>query len=116
MAHRITFLRREETTDELGQNKQGLVETKTVWADIAPTKGGEYYEAQKLREEVTWNVFVRYLPDITADMVIRHRDRLFQIKSVVDYDFKQRMLKIQCIEYVENGGGNDGGDSNRERD
>ena len=111
MAHRVTFMKRQEIIDELGQHKQSLADVCTVWADIAPTKGGEYYEAQKLREELTWNIFVRYLPNITADMVIRHKDRMFQIKSVIDYDFKQRMLKIQCTEYVENGGGDHGGDS-----
>ena len=110
MAHRVTFMKRMEVTDELGQNKQELADVCTVWAEISPTKGGEFYEAQKLREELTWNIYVRYLPNITADMVIRHKERLFQIKSVIDYDFKQRMLKIQCTEYVENGGGDDGGD------
>lgn len=116
MAHRVTFMKRDDVTDELGQHKQQLVDVYTVWADIAPTKGGEFYEAQKLREELSWNIFVRYIPDITADMLIRHKERLFQIKSVVDYDFKHRMLKIQCVEYVENGGGDSGRDTDGQWD
>lgn len=116
MKHRVTFLKRGTVTDELGQERQSLKEVATVWADIAPTKGGEFYEAQKLREELTWKVYVRYLPDITADMLIRHKEKLFEIKSVIDYDFQHRMLQIMCTEYVEKGDETDGRTDCSDRD
>ena len=66
MDKRVTFLERREAADELGQCRQGMAEVRTVWAAIAPVRGGEYYEAQKLREELTWKIYVRFLPGITA--------------------------------------------------
>lgn len=109
MDKRVTFFRREEVADGLGQCRQGMTEVCTVWAAIAPVRGGEYYEAQKLREELTWKIYVRFLPGITADMAIRYKDRMFQIKSVIDVNFRQRTLEIMCTEYVGKEGGGIGG-------
>jgi len=111
MDKRVTFLEHREVTDELGQSRQELAEVCTVWADIAPTKGREFYEAQKLREELTWKIYVRFLPGITADMAIRYKDRIFQIESVIDIGFRQRTLEIICTEYVEKEGEGIGGDT-----
>lgn len=111
MDKRVTFLERREVADELGQNRQGMAEVCTVWASIAPTRGGEYYEAQKLREELTWKIYVRFLPGITADMAIRYKERVFQIKSVIDVNFRQRTLEIMCTEYVGKEGEGVGGNT-----
>ena len=62
MNKRITFEKITESEDELGQMCQRYEAVRTVWATITPTRGGEYYEAQKLREELTFKIYVRYLP------------------------------------------------------
>ena len=109
LRQRVTFYQREDVEDELGQSRQELKKVCNVCATITPTKGGEYYEAQKLREELTWKIFVRYLPNVTADMVIRYKQRWFQIKSVIDMDFKQRTLELICTEYIQKDGEENGG-------
>lgn len=112
MNKRITFEKITESEDELGQMCQRYEAVRTVWATITPTRGGEYYEAQKLREELTFKIYVRYLPGITADMRIRYKEKHFGIKSVIDIGYEHRTLEIMCTEYIdkEREEGSDGGE------
>lgn len=99
---RITFCRYVETENELGQCVQALEEVKTVWATVEPTTGKEYYDAQKVRNEQTWNIYTRYFIDINTDMKIKYKERLFNIISVINYREGNEMLKIVCTERVMN--------------
>jgi len=97
---RVTILRKDDTVNALNQKSKSLVEVKTVWASVAPVRGAERYELQKLREEITYRVYMRYLSGVKADMYIRCDGRLFEIQSVVDVDFEHKMLEIDAIEKI----------------
>ena len=47
---KITFCRMVQQSDSLGEHPVEE-EIKTVWANVKAVRGGEYYEAQKLRGE-----------------------------------------------------------------
>ena len=38
---RITFMKLQDKTDELGQSREVLSEFKTVWASLYPVRGAE---------------------------------------------------------------------------
>lgn len=97
---RVTFVSYDDEKNELGQNKKEFKDVKTVWATFAPVRGREYYEAQKIREEVTYKLYCRYLPSVTSDMYIRYKDKLYEITSVIDVDLEHKMLEIYCVEKI----------------
>lgn len=97
---RVTFISYDDTGNELGQSKKEFKDIKTVWATFAPVRGREYYEVQKIREEVTYKLYCRYLPSISSDMYIRFKDKLYEITSVIDVDLEHKMLEIYCVEKV----------------
>jgi SPP1 family predicted phage head-tail adaptor len=97
---RITFLKKVDTINSLNQKSKSYEEVKTVWATVAPVRGSERYELQKLNEEITYRVYCRYLPGIRADMYIKYGDMVFEIQSVIDVDLEGKMLEIDCIERV----------------
>ena len=97
---RITILRKDDTLNELNQKTKGLVEVKTIWASVAPVRGLERYELQKLREEITYRIYIRYLDGIRADMYIRCEGRLYEIQSVIDVDLEHKMLEIDAVEKI----------------
>lgn len=105
---RITFIKRGEFEDALGQIKHGYFDYKTVWATVKALRGGEYYEAQKLRPETTYKITTRYHDCITPDMRIRYNDKIMEILTVQNVAECNTMLEIQAVEYVEKRG-NDGG-------
>lgn len=101
MNKRITFCKYEEVEDELLQIKQELREKKTVWASVEPLRGREYQEAQKLRAELTYKITIRYQKEIAQDMLIKYKERYFEILSVINVREKNEMMEIICIEKKE---------------
>lgn len=97
---RVTFVRYEEKTDSLGQSKKILTDYRTVWATFAPVRGREYYDAQKIREEVTYKMYCRYLDGITSDLYIRFEGKIFELTSVIDVDMEHKMLEIYAVEKI----------------
>lgn len=97
---RVAFYKLVEKQNELLQNEQVLKEMKTVWASVEPTRGREYQEAQRIRPELTYKVTMRYHKGITPDMLLKFKDRYFQIISVINIMEKNEMLEIICIEKI----------------
>jgi SPP1 family predicted phage head-tail adaptor len=97
---RITFLRLEDATDEMGQSTKKLQEVKTVWASFYPIRGSEFYEVQKVQSRVSHKCYVRYLDGIDTNCYIRYGGKDYDINSVVDVDLAHKMLEIYCYEHT----------------
>lgn len=98
---RIAFYRYEEKENALLQTEQILTKVKTVWASVEPTRGREYQEAQRIRPELTYKITTRYHKEITPDMFIKFKDRLFNIISIINVREKNEMLEIVCTEKMD---------------
>lgn len=99
---RVTFLRKDDTPNILNQQSKDYVEIATVWGSCYPARSREYYEIQKLQEEVTWKIYVRFPKsfEVRADMYIRCEGKLFEIQSVIDVDYSHKMLDIDAVEKI----------------
>lgn len=98
---RVTFCRFMESQNEMHQTKQTLQAIRTVWASVEPRSGREYIEAEKEHPELTYIITTRYMSDITPDMFIKFRDRLFNIKSIRNIRENNEMLEISCTEKID---------------
>lgn len=74
MDKRITFLKESESIGEFGQDKKSFVPVKTVWATVKALRGTEYYEALRVRPEMTYKITCRWTPGITGDMRIKYKN------------------------------------------
>ena len=99
---KISFFTYENGENELKQKTQKLSLYRTMWASVEPTTGREYYEAQKIRAELTWNIYTRYYKSFTptSSMLIEYNNRKFRIISVIDYQEKHELYKFVCTEVV----------------
>ncbi|MCI8483498.1 MAG: phage head closure protein [Lachnospiraceae bacterium] len=99
---RVTFCRYAEEENELKQMQQYLKPIRTVWASVEPKSGKELVEANKDHPELTYVITVRYQKDITSDMYIKYKDRLFEIKAPPrNIREANEMLEIICTEKTE---------------
>lgn len=73
---------------------------KKVWASIEPTTGKEYMEAQRIRNELTYKIIMRYTEGITSNMLLRYRDKTFKIISIINDMEKNQTLQLVCIEEI----------------
>jgi len=94
---RITFYGKQEVKGRMGiQQKSAAI--KTVWARIEPARGREYYEAQKVNTETTHKITTRYIKDITQDMTIHFKERIFKINSIINPYMKGEKIEFMCTE------------------
>jgi SPP1 family predicted phage head-tail adaptor len=104
---RVTFLAPGAGKDELSQTTQEYGELlPPVWATVKALRGGEYFEAQKIRPEKAYKITVRYTKDvnddaITPDMRIAYRDKILEIEYVNNVEEANYMLEILATEYIE---------------
>ena len=107
---RITFLKLIPDVDEMGQEIEGTWQPfKTVWANIKPLRGREYWDAKKKSAEQNYKIITRHHKGVTTDMRIQYKQKTFHIESVADVDEKGEMLEIHCFESIENTEGDEDG-------
>lgn len=103
LSKRIQIFRYVDGEDSMGQSTQKLSPVATVWADISPIRGSEFYELKKIQSRVTHKCFIRYreeYADINSNWYLRVDDKPFDIDSVVDVDYEHKMLEIRCYERI----------------
>ncbi|MBE6959960.1 MAG: head-tail adaptor protein [Ruminococcaceae bacterium] len=100
MRHRITFQRPTEEKDFLSGYKDDWFDVCTVWAQISPVSGKEYF-SQVRETSVSHKIYCRYRPGITPRLRIKFKDRIFRIISVLNWDERNEGLTIMCEELVQ---------------
>ena len=98
---RVSFCKFVEEKNEMNQTTQVLKKIRTVWASVEPKSGREYIEAEKEHPELTYIITTRYMEDVTPDMFIQYRDRLFNIRSIRNIRENNEMLEISCTEKID---------------
>lgn len=94
---KVTFLQYQESTDAVGGTEQTLVPAFTTWAMIEPARGREYYESQKLKDEDSYKITIRYRSNVTNSMRIQYQNTVYQIQSVTDPTTRHEFLELYCI-------------------
>ena len=95
--HKIHFLKRETGTDDYGEPIDNWNVFKSgIWASKDPLPGNEYFNALTTNTKVEVKFNMRYVPDITNDMRIRHGDEIYEILSAVNVKGLNRELLCYC--------------------
>lgn len=105
---RITLQRYTEVENEIGQTIVALTDFKAVWASVEPISGKEYTEADRNNNQLTYRIYIRYLEEVNADMIVNYNGRKFKITACINPRMKNELLQLVCVEQVDDirGGGN----------
>lgn len=98
---RVSFCKFVEEKNEMNQMTQVLKKIRTVWASVEPKSGREHIEAEKEHPELTYIITTRYMDNVTPDMYIQYRDRLFNIRSIRNIRESNEMLEMSCTEKID---------------
>lgn len=99
MRHRITFQQQPGEKSSLGSYEEEWKDVATVWAQISPVSGREYF-GQVRETAVSHKIYCRYRAGITPRMRIKFGNRVFRIISVLNWDERNEGLTIMCEELV----------------
>ncbi len=72
----------------------------TVWGKIVPLTGAETSRAARLEARVTHRITIRWRPGILAQYRIKFGGRVFNIRSIINRDERNRVLEILAEEGV----------------
>lgn len=98
LGERVTIEAPLRASDGAGGAAISWSEVATVWADVISFKGTELFNADKLEAREPFRVVIRHRTDVTADMRLRWRGRVLDIRGAFDPDGRRRWLAIDCEE------------------
>ena len=101
LKERVDIVRRKDKINELSQRVQEIETIRSTFADVVDVRGNKYYDAKKLVPEITHFVYIRYTKaPVEQDMLIRHKGKMYEVKSCIDMQGPKLQYEIQCVEKV----------------
>ena len=79
LRHRITFQEPVETPDGYKGHTVAWQNVITVWAQVKPLSGREYFYAHQIKNVVSHRIRVRYRSDVNEKMRVRFGSRFFSV-------------------------------------
>lgn len=101
MRHRIGLYRPapEAAVDQAGDFVEGFELRATVWGEIEPLSGNEFFFAQQVHATHTHTIRIRYRADVTPRWRAKtHDGRLFELGFGTDAEGRKRDLSIPATE------------------
>lgn len=100
LRNKVAIQKVTETVDSFGSFTESWSTYSTVWAEIDPPKGREYFAAGQKQAEITTRIRIRYLSGITPKMRVLFGSRIFKINSIVDPDERHIEQILMCVEEI----------------
>lgn len=100
LRHRITIQKKFFTKDPEGLPIEEWRDVVTVWAEILPLRGREFFEAAAVNKERTIKVRIRFRKGLDGDLRALYKDRILHIYSMIDVQEKHKMIEMMCEEVV----------------
>ena len=100
LKHRITFQRLSQSKNEYGELADEWLDIKTVWAEIKPVSGNQFFAAKQINSEISHNVYIRYRTDLKPSMRIKFKERIFEILYLMNVNEGNRLIQLYCKELV----------------
>lgn len=100
LRHRIIIQKQITTQDTFGEQYEEWDNITTVWANINPISGREFFAAESVNSEITHKVRLRYREDIKPDMRVSYKGRIFRVESVINEFEKDKLLQLMCRELI----------------
>jgi SPP1 family predicted phage head-tail adaptor len=100
MRYRVKLESATDTTDSGGGRSQAYATKAFLYANIKPISGTETFRQGKVASDTTHELIIRYRSDIDTKYRICYGTRVFNIKSILNIDERDRFLKLSCKEGV----------------
>jgi SPP1 family predicted phage head-tail adaptor len=93
---RVALQQRASGVDALGQESSTWQDVATVWAQVQPLRGREFFAAGQTQAETSMRVRIRWRAGITAAMRVVWKSQPLDIVAVIDVDGAGEQLELMC--------------------
>lgn len=97
MRYRAELQRNTAIKDAEGFTQNIWQTEHTVWADIVPVSGREFFQSGTETAEVTFKIYIRYLDGIDADMRVKCGENIYLLTAVLG-NKRKGMLTLMAKE------------------
>ena len=101
LRHRITLMRQVNEINDYGATITKWESITTVWAEVKPLSGREYFSAQQVQSEITTQIWLRHLDGIKPSMRVKFGERFLEIIAVLNTQERNVSLQLMCKEAVD---------------
>lgn len=101
LRHRITLMRQINEINDFGATITKWKSITTVWAEVKPLSGREYFSAQQVQSEITTQIWLRHLDGIKPSMRVKFGKRSLEIVAVLNTQERNVSLQLMCKEAVD---------------
>jgi SPP1 family predicted phage head-tail adaptor len=101
LRHYITIEQQTETFNSEGELVTTWSTYKSVWAEILPLVGREFWASKQVNSETTGKLRIRYISGITPKMRIKFGSRILNITGIVNTEEKNKEIVIYYSENTE---------------
>jgi len=95
---RVQVMERTRISDGVGGYEDALTPKFTVWANIHPLTGREYWSNQQTEAQVSHRIVIRYRPDINQSYVISYNGKIFDIQYFLNVEEGNRFIELHTLE------------------
>jgi len=100
MRHRITIQSKSVVRDSFGGETVTWTTFATVWAQMRPLSGREYFDARQAQADLTTEIVIRYLAGVLPEMRVVDGDHVYDIWSISNVEGLNRQMVLLCREEV----------------
>lgn len=100
LCHRVELQRASESLVN-GAVQKTWATIATVWAEVAPLAGREFFASQQVQSDISHRITMRYIPGVNltpADRV-KFGTRIFDISAVLNIGERNKEWSIQAVEH-----------------
>jgi SPP1 family predicted phage head-tail adaptor len=100
---RVTLQRRAAGADAMGQASGAWEDVATLWAQVLPLRGREFFAAAQVQQELSIKVTIRYRADVAPSMRLVWQGQPHDITGVVQIGGKKDWLEVMALGGVKDG-------------
>lgn len=101
LRHRVRLQRQANADDLAGADDVSFVDVATLYADVTTSGGREFWEAKRMKPELTHQVELRYRADIVGGMRFVFGNSVLSIESAADPEQRRVRTLCMCKELVQ---------------
>ncbi|MGL6245643.1 phage head closure protein [Pseudomonas sp.] len=101
---RVTFQRKLVERNGLGEEVVTFADVCTVWAEVVPLRGREFFAAAQLQQAVDIRVRIRARSGLAGDMRLLWREQPYDITAIIPGTERYAgLLEIMAVNGVRHG-------------
>lgn len=100
LRHKVLIQRLNKTADEAGGWEKSWSSIGSTWAYMRASGGGERFFGDRLNMEIRYTATIRYRADLLPSDRIIFEGKPYQIRSIIDLEFKKKWLELSLEEGV----------------